>query len=484
MLIGKQSFRNMEGIEQLKDIPSTRSRRPLHSVRMRSVTLLLFTIFFLFSVACQGEQGTDTTTVLIEGLGLTEQEVIDSWVYAIARYLVIRQEHIDLSEEGIDYNVIKFNELGKADFVNPNLDVAYLEAWLGVDGQSPVILDIPRIEGRYYTVQIMDEWGDILYNINERNFPMYPHGRYSLCLKGSDPLLPADALRLDLPSQKAKMVARIERGGDDEGAVRLQREFKITTPREPNIAPAVVIPMFSNANLLTVDAFDQPMLNAVLSSAPDSMSVAPEMQEKARAIAGFIAKDEANRAIIENIIAQNAVPSVAQYLRSSGDAWGGWLATTGKPTGFGDDFRFRAAVNYAGIWWNNNKEAVYYIGQTDSSGNTLNGDNVYVLHFMEEELPQRHVNAFWSLTLLSLPDYRVVPNILDRYHFNNLSDLSYEPDGSLKLYVAAVPPGDAPTTNWLPAPKDRSFTLTLRMYAPKEEVISGEYYAPPIEKSL
>ena len=104
----------MEGIEQLKGIPSTRSRRPLHSVRMRSATLLLFIILLLFSFACQREQGTDTTTVLIEGLGLTEQEVIDSWVYAIARYLVIRQEHIDLSEEGIDYNVIKFDGLVKS----------------------------------------------------------------------------------------------------------------------------------------------------------------------------------------------------------------------------------------------------------------------------------------------------------------------------------------------------------------------------------
>ncbi len=474
----------MEDTEQLKDIPSTHSRRPLHSVGMRSATLLLLTILLLFAVACQREHGTDTTTVFIEGLGLNEQEVIDSWVYAIARYLVIRQEHIDLSEEGIDYNVIKFNELGKADFVNPNLDVAYLEAWLGVDDQTPVILEIPRIEGRYYTVQIMDEWGDILYNINVRNFPMHPYGRYSLCLKGSAPLIPADALRLDLPSQKAKMVARIERGGDDEGAVRLQREFKITTPREPNIAPAVVIPMFSNADLITVEAFDQPMLNAVLSSAPDAMSVAPVMQEKARAIADFIAKDAANQAIIKKIIAQNAVPSVIQYLHSSGDNRGGWISTTGRPKGFGDDFRFRAAVNYAGIWWNNNQEAVYYIGQTDSSGNTLNGDNVYVLHIREQDLPQKHVNAFWSLTLLSLPDYRVVPNALDRYHFNNLSELTYEPDGSLKLYVAAVPPGDAPAMNWLPAPKGRSFTLTLRMYAPKEEVISGVYYAPPIEKSL
>lgn len=63
---------------------------------------------------------------LSQELGLTEKDVIDSNIYVLARYLVIRQEHIDLAEEGVYYNVIKYNELGKAEFVNPNLDVAYM----------------------------------------------------------------------------------------------------------------------------------------------------------------------------------------------------------------------------------------------------------------------------------------------------------------------------------------------------------------------
>ena len=154
-------------------------------------------ILFL-SLSCQqGSQKSETTTEpVIEGLGLTEQDVIDSWVYTLARYLVIRQEHIDMAEEGVDYNVIKYNELGKAEFVNPNLDVAYLEAWFAVDENTPVILEVPKVEGRYYTAQIVDEWAEILYNINERNFPDHPFGKYAICLKGSNPEIPEDALRI------------------------------------------------------------------------------------------------------------------------------------------------------------------------------------------------------------------------------------------------------------------------------------------------
>jgi hypothetical protein len=53
---------------------------------------------------------------------------------------VIRQEQTDLKEPGITYNAIKYNPVGSADFVNPNLDVAYLEAWIAVDDKTPVLM--------------------------------------------------------------------------------------------------------------------------------------------------------------------------------------------------------------------------------------------------------------------------------------------------------------------------------------------------------
>jgi hypothetical protein len=421
---------------------------------------------------------TDALSVL----GLTEKDVVDAYIYVLGRYLVIRQERIDIAEESVDYNVIKFNELGKAEFVNPNLDVAYLEAWFAVDETTPVVLEVPKVEGRYYTAQIVDEWADILYNINQRNFPDRPHGWFALCLKGSNPTIPEGACRIDLPSRKAKMLARVERKGDDQGALALQQQFKLIKTGEPKIDPAVEIPMFSNKELITADAFAQPMLDRVLNSAPDKMKLAPGMQRRARDIAVFIAKADANRAAIDAIIKQQAVPALVQFIRSYGDKRGGWIATTGKETGFGEDFWFRTAANFAGIWWNNNQEVVYFIGETDDAGAPLNGDNVYVLHFKPENLPQKHVHAYWSLTLMALPNYRVVPNRLDRFNFNNRSKFEYGPDGSLKLYLASELPKGVPESNWLPSPNGKPFTLNLRTYVPNKEVLSGEYYVPPIER--
>jgi hypothetical protein len=417
----------------------------------------------------------------LEDIGLSEQDVIDSYLYVLARYLVIRQEHIDMAEEGVDYNVIKYNELGKAEFVNPNLDVAYLEAWFAVDEDTPVILEIPEIEGRYYTAQLCDEWAEIITNINERNYPNHAYGQFALCLKGSDPEIPAGAVRVDLPSKKAKMLARVERKGDDEGALQLQHAFKIIKVGEPEIDKAVEIPMFTNSDLIRVDAFQKPMVEEVLGSAPDAVSMAADLEKKVLAIAKYIEMDDANRAAIDSIIKEKAIPHLLALSSGEvrGDARGGWISTR-EWSEFGDDFEFRCSSNYAGIWWNSSLEVVYYMGFRDQAGRPLQGDDTYVIHYEPEDLPMKHVDAYWSLTMLSLPDFRVVPNAMERYNLNNVSELQYEPDGSLSIYLASELPVDAPESNWLPSPKG-SFTVAHRLYVPKEEVLSGEWYVPPIQ---
>ena len=417
----------------------------------------------------------------LEDIGLSEQDVIDSYLYVLARYLVIRQEHIDMAEEGVDYNVIKYNELGKAEFVNPNLDVAYLEAWFAVDEDTPVILEIPEIKNRYYTAQLCDEWAEIITNINERNYPDHPHGRFALCLRGSDPKIPAGAVRVDLPSKKAKMLARVERKGDDEGALQLQGAFKIIKVGEPEIDKAVEIPMFTNRDLIRVEAFQKPMVGEVLASAPDAVSMAADLEKKVLAIAEYVGVNDANRAAVDSIIKEKAIPYLLILTTGEvrGDARGGWVSTR-EWREFGDDFEFRCSTNYAGIWWNSSLEVVYYMGFKDQDGKGLHGDNTYVIHYEPEDLPMKHVDAYWSLTMLSLPDFRVVPNGMERYNLNNISDLQYEPDGSLKIYLASELPVNAPESNWLPSPKS-SFTVAHRLYVPREEVLSGEWYVPPIQ---
>jgi hypothetical protein len=82
-----------------------------------------------------------------------------------------------------------------------------------------LLLTVPSIAGRYYTVQFLNGWGDTIANINERVYPEHPSGAFAICLKGSPVAAPSDAMRVDLPAKAAHVVVRIEPGSDANAAV-------------------------------------------------------------------------------------------------------------------------------------------------------------------------------------------------------------------------------------------------------------------------
>jgi hypothetical protein len=149
---------------------------------------------------------------------------------------------------------------------------------------------------------------------------------------------------------------------------------------------------------------------------------------------------------------------------------------------YGKDFRFRTSADYTGIWANSIDEVIYFLATRDSNEQTLNGSNGYVIHFPADKLPDSVVDAYWSVILVSVPDYRVVPNALKRYNFNNHSALTKEPDGSLKIAIGAKPVAGVPESNWLPAPNGKPFSLTFRTYVPKDDVKQGRWTPPAVTK--
>jgi hypothetical protein len=58
----------------------------------------------------------------------------------------------------------------------------------------------------------------------------------------------------------------------------------------------------------------------------------------------------------------------------------------------------------------------------------------------------------------------------------------YNGDGSLYLYFQNENPGKDKEANWLPAPKG-AFNLTMRLYAPQSEALTGKWNPPPIVKA-
>lgn len=408
-----------------------------------------------------------------------EATISDAYVYLLGRALVIRQEQADLKEKGITYNVIKYNPIGKPlEWVNPNLDVTNNEAWIAVDDNTPALLEIPRIEGRYYTAQILDEWGEVITNINQRNYPQHPSGKYVFVAPGSKAKTPVDAVRIELRSPKAKMLARVELKRDPDSAVALQRQFKLRSLGKPKVTPVLPMAAFDNDKLIGVEIFDN--VDRVLGSAPDVSPVAAQLQAKVRDVAR-LAADPKHRATIDRLLRAKIIPAFQKYsVTEAGAAENNWMGST-VIGNYGDSFAIRTAANYIGIWANARHEVIYFVTTRDADSKPLDGARNYVIHFPKAELPDGVVNAYWSLSLVDVPGFLAVPNALNRYTFNSVALPKPEVDGSLNIFLAPRSGPDIPEANWLPTPDGRPFSLTLRTYVPKDVVKRGEWFPPVVQ---
>jgi len=452
------------------------------------LTPLALAVTLVAATACSrapdATPATDTTTnaptaASASQRAYTDQDISDAYIYLLSRLLVAHQQQTDF-KEGFKWNQIVHRKPGAVDWPNPNLDVAYSEAWIAVDENSCTLVTVPKVTGRYYTVQFLNGWGETLANINERTQREHPYGEFAVCLKGANVQLPANVTRIDLPVKYARVLARVELGSDWKGAEALQHQFAFKATGTPALPTLPTIPSFDMDHLPGVEAFES--APAVLDSEADINTGMDAVAAKVRAIAEGV-KDPAERARVDQVIREKALADFAKASPTIGHGTtkNHWVrpAVSGN---YENDWLGRTLVNFAGIWANDMDEVVYYKGNLDSTGTQLNGDHVYTLTFPKDDLPQKYADYFWSVIAVDTHHMRVLPNTKNRFLLNKESGLKYNTDGSLTLYFADQKPADAPDANWLPTPRGQDYRLTFRFYGPKGGVADGTYFPPPIMK--
>lgn len=406
------------------------------------------------------------------------QAISDAYVYLFGRTLVLRQQRIDLSE-GMGWNNLVHRKPGAVDWPNPNLDVAYSEAWLALDEHSCTLLGVPKIQGRYYTAQVLNGWGETLANVNERTSPERPDGEFAFCLKDAQVKLPADVRRIDLPVRSARLLTRVELGADPQGAERLQRAFTLQPTGKPALPQVPPVADFAWPKLPGVEIFDG--AEAALAEPDINPGMAP-LQAKVRAVAAAIG-DPQQRQRIDQIIRSRAYADLAKASPTMGGGTlrNGWSRPPATGT-YGSNYLTRTLVDYGGIWANTRSEVNYFRGALDADGKPLDGGASYSLTFPREQLPASQAHYFWSITATDSKTFRVLPNPLQRFLLNNHSPLTYNADGSLTLYFAPQKPAGAPEGNWLPTRADLPYRLIFRYYGAKGTVADGSYFPPAIVK--
>ncbi len=383
-----------------------------------------------------------------------------------------------------------------ADFkgvVRPNFDTLYSVAWLDLT-KEPMVVSAPDTGGRYYLLPMLDMWTDVFASPGWRttgtkaaNFLVTPPGWHGET--------PAGFSHIAAPTPYVWIIGRTKTDGprDYDAVHRIQAGYKVTPlsrwgkqpePVSVQVDPAVDMktPPKTLIDSMPGEKFfayaadllklqpphitDQPIIARLkrIGITPGE-SLNPDRLDPAIKSAMMHAPEDAQKLMAWKM------PSLARVVN-------GWSMNTDTMGVYGNYYLKRAMVAQLGLGANVPEDAIYPVNLADNLGSPLDGAHKYRLHFSKDEAPP--VNAFWSVTLYD-PQGFPVGNPLNRFAVSSWMPFQRETDGSLNLYIQNASPGPGKESNWLPAPNG-PFNLTMRLYAPKFEALTGEWNPPAVER--
>ncbi len=377
--------------------------------------------------------------------------------------------------------------------VRPNFDTLYSSAWLDLT-KGPMIVSVPDTHGRYYLLPMLDMWTDVFASPGWRTTGTQA-GDYAVVPPGWSGTIPAGVVRIDAPTPYVWIIGRTKTDGpaDYPAVHEVQAGFKITPiSRWGMAAQPVVGTVDPDVDMKTppkiaVDTMPAGKFFAyaaeILKLQPPHITDQPILAQMKRigierGKSFDIDKvDPAIKAGLETV-PKDALALMAWKAASIARVVNGWSMNTDTMGVYGNYYLKRAMVTQLGLGANLPEDAIYPLNLADETGKPLDGVNAYVLHFEKDATPP--VNAFWSVTLYDAEGYQVA-NGLNRFAVSSWMPFKYNPDGSLDLYFQNASPGADKEANWLPAPKG-PFNLTMRLYAPKSEALTGKWNPPPVMK--
>jgi len=378
--------------------------------------------------------------------------------------------------------------------VRPNFDTLYSSAWLDLT-KEPVIVSAPDTNGRYYLLPMLDMWTDVFASPGWRTTGTGA-GDFLIAPPGWSGTVPAKVTRIDAPTPYVWIIGRTKTDGpaDYDAVHKIQAGYKITPlsqwGKQP-VPPEAKID--ANIDMKTppkkhVDSMEAGKYFAyaaeLLKLQPPHLTDQPIIAQLERL--GFeVGKsfnlDTADPAVKKGL---ESAPADAQKLM----AWklptiarvaNGWSMNTDTMGVYGNYYLKRAMIAQAGLGANLPEDAIYPLNLGDNEGKPLDGANDYTIHFAKDQIPP--AQAFWSITLYDNEGFQVA-NPLNRFAVSSWMPFAYNTDGSLDLYFQNESPSAAKDANWLPAPKG-PYNLTMRIYAPSSDALTGKWTPPPVTKS-
>jgi len=373
---------------------------------------------------------------------------------------------------------------------SPNNDTLYSIAWLDLS-KEPVILSVPDLGDRYYTMEIAGFDSDNFAYVGMRTTGTKV-GNYAIVGPSWSGTLPAGVQQLTpSPTPSAFILGRtLLRGPDDLPAVRaIMAQYKLTPLSlwgKPEANAPESYDVLKPFDRKTDPLAEWKTMNAAMAENPPPSRHEVLLKQFAQIgvgpgldIAGLdsATKRGLQRAAVDGRkLLETALLQGARQKNVNG--WNYPPADMGR-AGAKDDFVLRSALQSMwGIVANDPAEAIYLNTSNDSEGKPLTGANGYIVHFQKGGLPP--ARAFWSITLYD-SRHNLVANPIKRYSIGDRDKVKFNGDGSLDIYVQQSSPGPDKEANWLPSPPE-NFNLVMRAYLPGVEMQEQRWTPPPVQK--
>jgi hypothetical protein len=403
------------------------------------------------------------------------------YVYALPLVLMDLTKQVQTAKAPVNtFQSRRGGASAAAEVVDPNPDVLYSEAWLDLT-REPIVLSVPDTRGRYYVMAMLDAWTNVFQSTGKRTTGT-KKGDFAIVGPKWKGELPNDVDEIKAPTDMVWLLGRTESNGraDEAAVAKLVEQYKLTPlgqwRKKTGHAPAATPPGGDVQTFFTRFA-------ALLPGNPPAKEDAAVVAtiKKLGIVAGqpFTTSklDAASAKGVEDG-AKGALDAIVAAAKGSvGDLRNGWTIHWDEGR-YGTNYGLRAVIAWLGLGANAPEDAIFPSTHLDAGGHPLSGAYKYVLHFDKGKTPP--TDGFWSLAMYN-DKQSFVANPLDRHAIGDRDKLKFNADGSLDLYLQSEDPGRDNESNWLPAPKG-NFSVILRVYWPKQELLDRSWTPPAIKR--
>ncbi|MCD8104478.1 MAG: DUF1254 domain-containing protein [Lachnospiraceae bacterium] len=377
------------------------------------------------------------------------------------------------------------------DVVTPNVDTVYSQVWLDLS-EDAVVIEKPAAD-RYCSIEVMDAYTNCVAILGTGG-DTSDACTYLFTGPDYNGEIPDGMTQVSMPTNMGWIIVRTlcEGTEDLENVAAIQSELN-----------AYTLTLYQEGGEPAEGTYDEDKnytpLNYVLSLSPaeyftlanDLMNENPPAAEDANAIASFAEINVGpgltfDAGLLGSDSSENWTSMLTSLTAELSEEAAGFIVQNGiwsfygyPIAEFGTEYAYRALIALGGFGANPVSMAMYLKGNMDEDGNQLSGGHSYVLHFEADALPPVEEDGFWSVTVYDSETDALIDNAIDRYCINDRSELQYNEDGSLDIYLQAEEPEEDQLSNWLPV-SEGTFHLMLRIYLPAEEASDGTWSAPTI----